>query len=131
MRDKISPFETIPTARRLAQPAHGPLGRRVALLRVVMYRRYVQADGSAIRRRRELSGYGLRRFANAVGVSHAYLSRVERGKRNPQPEVMAQIATLLNCAIADIADTETQGDPHERDASLALHDNPRARDPHP
>lgn len=62
----------------------------------------VQPDGPKIRRQRELRGYGLRRFAKAAQIHPAYLSRIERGERNPQPEVMARIATALGCRIADI-----------------------------
>ena len=83
---------------------------RLTLLRAVSLCNVwdVQADGPEIRRRREHNGYGLRRFAATAGISHTHLSRVERGKRNPNPEVMAAIARTLGC---DIADIETQGDP--------------------
>lgn len=72
----------------------------------------VQPDGPKIRRRREQRGYGLRRFAKAARISHAYLSRIERGEReNPQPEVMARIAQELECEISDIQrDTRERND---------------------
>lgn len=63
----------------------------------------MQADGTAIRRRRELAGYRLRRFAGATGISPSHLSRIERGLRNPTPEVLARIAEILGCAVAEIA----------------------------
>ncbi|MFD3535195.1 helix-turn-helix domain-containing protein [Streptomyces sp. NPDC058664] len=68
----------------------------------------VQPDGPKIRRRREERGYGLRAFAKAAQVSHTHLSRIERGLRNPQPEVMGRIAHVLGCEI-----TEIQRDPTE------------------
>ncbi|WP_420377898.1 helix-turn-helix domain-containing protein [Streptomyces filamentosus] len=68
----------------------------------------VQPDGPKIRRQREQRGYGLRGFAKAARISHAYLSRIERGERNPQPEVMARIATVLGCGIADIQRDTTE-----------------------
>ncbi|MER7813864.1 helix-turn-helix transcriptional regulator [Streptomyces sp. NPDC096153] len=63
---------------------------------------HVQADGPKIRRQREQHGYGLRRFAKAAAISHPYLSRIERGHKNPQPEVMARIADVLGCQISDL-----------------------------
>ena len=62
----------------------------------------VQPDGREIRRQRELRGYGLRGFAKAANISHSYLSRIERGERHPQPEVMARIAKALGREIVDI-----------------------------
>ncbi|MFI2610648.1 helix-turn-helix domain-containing protein [Kitasatospora sp. NPDC018619] len=64
----------------------------------------VRAHGPNIRHRREQSGYGLRRFAALVGVSPAHLSRIERGQRGAQPEVIKRIAAALNAEIAEIAD---------------------------
>ncbi|MGA5819696.1 helix-turn-helix domain-containing protein [Kitasatospora sp. NPDC094028] len=64
----------------------------------------VRAHGPNIRHRREQLGYGLRRFAALVGVSPAHLSRIERGQRGAQPEVVKRIAAELNAEITDIAD---------------------------
>lgn len=75
---------------------------------------HVQPDGPEIRRQREECGYGLRRFAKAAQIHHAYLSRIERGERSPQPEVMARIATVLGCRISDIQrDTTERNDERE------------------
>ncbi len=52
-------------------------------------------------------GYGLNRFARKVGVSPAHLSRIERGLRGAQPEMLRRIATGLEAAISDIADPST------------------------
>ncbi|MHA4774724.1 helix-turn-helix domain-containing protein [Streptomyces sp. MSC1_001] len=68
----------------------------------------MQPDGPEIQRQRELSGYGLRRFAKAAQISPSYLSRIERGLRRPQPEVMARIARALGCRIEDIQRRETE-----------------------
>lgn len=62
----------------------------------------MQVDGPRIRRRRERSGLGLRAFADAVGVSPSHLSRIERGLRAPQPEVLALIAGGLECPVEDL-----------------------------
>ncbi|MEV6569991.1 helix-turn-helix transcriptional regulator [Streptomyces sp. NPDC051577] len=76
----------------------------------------VQPDGPKIRRQREEHGYGLRRFAEAAQIDHSYLSRIERGQRSPQPEVMARIATTLGVSISDLKRSETEpndgGDEH-------------------
>nr|WP_257019210.1 helix-turn-helix transcriptional regulator [Streptomyces sp. TLI_235] len=63
----------------------------------------MRAQGADIRRKRELLGHGLTRFAQQVGVSPAHLSRIERGLRGAQPEVMKRIATGLGVDIEDIS----------------------------
>ncbi|WP_353652325.1 helix-turn-helix transcriptional regulator [Streptomyces sp. CB03911] len=65
---------------------------------------HVRARGADIRTRREQMGYGLSRFARQVGVSPAHLSRIERGQRGAQPEVLGRIAAGLGASIADISD---------------------------
>lgn len=62
----------------------------------------MRADGPQIRKRRQRKGYGLRALARHAQLSPSHLSRIERGTRNPQPEVMARIATALDCDMADI-----------------------------
>ncbi|MFJ8301552.1 helix-turn-helix domain-containing protein [Streptomyces sp. NPDC094447] len=76
----------------------------------------MQPDGPEIRRRRERCGYGLHRFAKVAQIHPAYLSRIERNERNPQPEVMARIAHGLGCGIADIQrdTTEHNDERHHR-----------------
>ncbi|MGW6913752.1 helix-turn-helix domain-containing protein [Kitasatospora sp. NPDC054939] len=64
----------------------------------------MRAHGPNIRQRRERLGYGLRRFAAAVDVSAAHLSRIERGQRGAQPEVMRRIADGLGVDVTEIAD---------------------------
>jgi transcriptional regulator with XRE-family HTH domain len=90
----------------------------------------VQVDGPEIRRRRELSGFGLRRFADVAGLSPAALSRIERGQRTPHPETAALIATALGCAISDLTPIHPE-DSDERDHGLALPDHQGARGAHP
>lgn len=69
----------------------------------------MQPIGTAIRRRREELGYGLTRFASAVGISPSYLSRIETETRTqPSPEVLARIAAGLKCQVNAIA---THDDP--------------------
>ena len=52
--------------------------------------------GETIREMREAQGMGLRTAAECLGISPAYLSRVERGKeRPPRPELVKRMAALL------------------------------------
>lgn len=84
----------------------------------------MQADGSKIRRQRERRGYGLRRFAAVAGLSPSHLSRIERGQRHPQPEVLALIAQALGCDIEDLEEKRTETN-DERDGNrLAVPDHP-------
>ena len=75
---------------------------------------HMQARGRTIRRKREASGYGLTAFARRVEISPSHLSRIERGKANPSPDVLKRIAVALQRAqrdrdaIAEIADTQEE-----------------------
>ena len=52
--------------------------------------------GGTIREMREAQKLGLRVAADRLGISPAYLSRVERGKeRPPKPELVKRLARLL------------------------------------
>lgn len=100
--------------------------RCVASLCFVGYRRVMRVDGPRIRRRRELSGHGLRAFADSVGISASYLSRIERGQRAPQPEVLAAIAGHLKCPVEELEQRSRNGD-HD----FALHEDRGTRGSRP
>ena len=52
--------------------------------------------GETIREMREAQEMGLRAAASRLGISPAYLSRIERGReRPPKPDLVKRIATLL------------------------------------
>ena len=52
--------------------------------------------GDTIRDMREAQKLGLRTAAERLGISPAYLSRIERGRENPpRPELIRRIAALL------------------------------------
>ena len=56
----------------------------------------VRSFGETIREMREAQALGLRAAASRLGISAAYLSRIERGReRPPKPELVKRIATLL------------------------------------
>ena len=79
----------------------------------------MQASGPQIRRRREESGCGLTEFANGIGISASYLSRIERDLVNPSPSVLRLIAEGLHrqrrarAVISAITDAETEA-PHDQ-----------------
>jgi transcriptional regulator with XRE-family HTH domain len=100
--------------------------RCVASLCFVGYGQVMRVDGPRIRRRRELSGHGLRAFADSVGISASYLSRIERGQRAPQPEVLAAIAGYLKCPVEELEQRSRNGD-----YDFALHDDQGIRGPRP
>ena len=52
--------------------------------------------GDTIREMREAQALGLRTAADRLGISPAYLSRIERGKeRPPKPDLVKKMARLL------------------------------------
>lgn len=52
--------------------------------------------GTTLRNLRAAQGLGLRETAGRVGISPAYLSRIERGKeRPPRPEIIKELARIL------------------------------------
>jgi len=52
--------------------------------------------GETIRALREAQGIGLRSAADQLGISPAYLSRIERGReRPPRPELIRKMATAF------------------------------------
>lgn len=56
----------------------------------------MKAFGDTLRELRVAQDLGLRETATKIGISPAYLSRIERGKeRPPRPEVIKELARLL------------------------------------
>ena len=52
--------------------------------------------GETIREMRQAQDMGLRTAAERLGISPAYLSRIERGKeRPPKPDIVKRLAALL------------------------------------
>lgn len=52
--------------------------------------------GQTLRELRQAQGLGLRETAGLVGISPAYLSRIERGKESPPtPRVIKELARVL------------------------------------
>jgi len=60
-----------------------------------MNERSAETLGQEILRLRTKSGTTLRKFAEKVGISAAYLSDIEHDRRRPSPEVMKKIVNEL------------------------------------
>lgn len=79
----------------------------------------MQARGNDIRRKREECGFNLTDFARRIGISPSWLSRIERDKVHPSPDVLKRIALAIReqrdvrTAIAEIAQHETEGSDDE------------------
>jgi transcriptional regulator with XRE-family HTH domain len=58
--------------------------------------------GAILRDRREEQGRTLRDVATAAQVSLAYLSEVERGRKEPSSELLAAICEALDVALPDL-----------------------------
>jgi transcriptional regulator with XRE-family HTH domain len=61
-----------------------------------------RAIGAALRRLREARGLTLRQVAAAAGVSLAYLSEIERGRKEPSSEVLAAVCRALGIPLVDL-----------------------------
>lgn len=59
--------------------------------------------GRLVRARRNELGYGLNEFAERLGLSPAYWSRIERGhERPPRDEVIERVAAILDLRLDDL-----------------------------
>lgn len=69
----------------------------------------VPTNGDAIRAIRQAKGWSAAKFADRIGVSQPYLSRIETGKRSASPTVLRRIADTLDVPVAAV------GGPHSVD----------------
>lgn len=78
--------------------------------------------GETIRDLRVAQDLGLRETATKVGISPAYLSRIERGKeRPPRPEVIKELAKILAADPDVLFRLSSSTDP---EVAHYLHDQP-------
>jgi len=59
-----------------------------------------------IRRLRKKCGLSVKALASAVGVTAMSIYRYEQGRRMPDVDVAAKIATALGCTIEQLLETE-------------------------
>ena len=84
----------------------------------------MRAFGDTIRDLRVAQDLGLRETATLVGISPAYLSRIERGKEHPpRPAVIKTLAKILAADPDVLFRLSSSTDPEIVDY---LHDNPEA-----
>lgn len=59
--------------------------------------------GSTVREHRTLKGFGLNELAERLGISPAYLSRIEREHENPpRDELIERIAAILDLKLDEL-----------------------------
>lgn len=59
--------------------------------------------GRLVRARRNELGYGLNEFAERLGLSPAYWSRIERGhEKPPRDEIIERVAAILDLRLDDL-----------------------------
>jgi transcriptional regulator with XRE-family HTH domain len=70
-----------------------------------------EALGRHVTKARRVAGLTLASVAQRSGLSTAHVSRIESGIANPTLRTLAQLATALGCAVADLlgADSRTGG----------------------
>lgn len=86
--------------------------------------RSMNSFGETIRDLRVAQDLGLRETASKIGISPAYLSRIERGKeRPPRPEVVKALAKVLAADPDVLFRLSSSTDPEVVDF---LHDQPEA-----
>lgn len=64
--------------------------------------------GERIRQLREVKDLSLRELAKTVGISAAFLSDVELGRRYPSDKHLAAIAQALGAMLSDLKDYDTR-----------------------
>jgi transcriptional regulator with XRE-family HTH domain len=83
---------------------------------------FMKTFGETIRELRLAQDFGLREAAVTIGISPAYLSRIERGKeRPPRPEVIKALAKLLAADPDVLFRLSSSTDP---DVAAYLHEQP-------
>lgn len=59
--------------------------------------------GPRVRRQREIQGFGLNEFAQRLGVSPAYWSRIERDQEKPpRDDLVERAAAILDLRLDDL-----------------------------
>lgn len=80
-------------------------------------------SGAKLRFYRYRSGRTQDELARAVGVTSAYLSNVEHGKRVPSPSLMEELARALSVKVEDLWDSDAVIPKDEADRGIILEYN--------
>lgn len=62
----------------------------------------LKVNGAAIRAIREANGWNSTRFCAALEISGPHLTNIEKGARNPSPELARRMAEVLAVPLAAI-----------------------------
>jgi DNA-binding transcriptional regulator YiaG len=69
-----------------------------------------QRQGATLRTIREIRGLKLAELANALGISYAYLSNIEAGRKRLTPQLLAKAATVLGITQMALVHPDSFGD---------------------
>lgn len=83
--------------------------------------------GSFAKEARLRAGLGLREAARAIGISAAYLSRVENGKEYPSGELMGHMSRLYKIPLEDLTSRATKPRASAAAHGLAMQSSPELR----
>ncbi|MEV4877851.1 helix-turn-helix domain-containing protein [Streptomyces cyaneofuscatus] len=96
----VIPLRPLPTPARIPTPTPNPNPAPTdALPREPLWRDLV---GEVLRRERQAQGRTLKEVSEAARISMAYLSEVERGRKEASSEVLAAAAQALGLSLADV-----------------------------
>ena len=80
----------------------GPRCVEVCLPSVNMAQAQENRIGYALRKRRKALGLTLKEVATRAGTTQAAVSHIERGIRKPSAEMVARLASALDCSVDDL-----------------------------
>lgn len=67
----------------------------------------MKLNPEALRAIRSRSGWSVTKFATAVGVTHAFISNLEAGRRQASPEVICRMAAVLDVPVMALISERT------------------------
>jgi transcriptional regulator with XRE-family HTH domain len=84
----------------------------------------LKLDNQRLKRTRLLAGMTGVGLARKAGISEDYLFKIEKGERNPRPDVVKSLADAIGCDVLDIAevvgvDGSSEGNPVASDREQA------------
>lgn len=63
---------------------------------------FMETLGAFVQRKRDELDMSLREFARQIGYTAPFVSDIERGRRNPSDEVLAEIARVLCVSVEEL-----------------------------